>query len=87
MKPKQNSEIMMKNVGGESLLYKANDKSVHVLNPTAKLIWKLCDGQHDLTEIVKAVQSNFSVPENHDVMADVQQVIETMASKGLLSKN
>ncbi len=84
MKPIRKTDVRMKVVGGESVLYRTNEKAVHVLNATAKLIWELCDGKHTETDIEKAIRSNFSVPKNHDVVADVRNTLEGFATKNLL---
>ena len=85
MKPTRKANVMMKKVGDESLLYRADDKAVHVLNGTAKLIWKLSDGDHDVAAIEDEVRKNFMVPEGHNVMADIKQALQAMSDKGLLS--
>lgn len=85
-KPTRRSEIAVKDIGGETLLYGSNQKILHVLNSTAKLIWNLCDGQHSLAEIEQSLRLNFSVPVDHDVMVDIEKTLEIFASKDLLLK-
>ena len=41
--PVRKSGITVKDIGGEILLHSSDDKAIHVLNPTAQLIWELCD--------------------------------------------
>lgn len=84
--PTRKSEITAKDIGGETLLYGSDQKILHVLNSTAKLIWDLCDGQHSIAEIEQSLRSNFSVPPDHDVMVDVEKTLEIFASKDLLQK-
>ena len=86
-KPTRKSEITIKDIGGETLLYGDDQKILHVLNATAKLIWDLCDGQHSLAEIEQTLRLNFSVPADHDVMVDIEKTLEIFASKGLLHNN
>ena len=85
-KPTRKPEITVKDIGGETLLYGSNQKILHVLNSTAKLIWDLCDGQHSLAEIEQSLRSNFSVPVDHDVAGDIEKTLEIFASKDLLLK-
>jgi predicted ATPase len=85
MKPVRNADVMIKKVGDESLLYRADDKAIHVLNGTAKLIWELSDGEHDMASIEESVRSSFAVPEGHDVTTDIKQVLKVMSEKGLLT--
>jgi len=83
-KPIRSADIIMKDIGGETLLHNSNDKAIHVLNPTAQLIWEMCDGQHTPAEMEQPIRANFSVPDEHDVLGDIQQTLETFTAKGLL---
>lgn len=85
--PTRKPDITIKNLGSETLLYGSDQKILHVLNSTAKLIWDLCDGQHSLVEIEQALRSNFSVPAAHDVMVDIEKTLEIFATKDLLHGN
>ncbi len=85
MKPTRKSDVRVKIVGGESVLYRKNEKAVHVLNATAKLIWELCDGKHSEADIEKEIRVSFSVPEGHDVAADVRRTLDTFVAKELLA--
>lgn len=76
--------IVVEALGDETLLYSAEGKAIHVLNPTANLIWTLCDGSHTISDMEKAVRANFAVPEAHDLIKDVQQTLDTFRGKGLL---
>ena len=85
-KPVHKNGITAKDIGGETMLYSADAKAIHVLNPTARLIWELCNGEHTLGEIERAIRAGFSVPEEHDVAGDIQHTLELLASKGLLEQ-
>ena len=87
VKPIRKSDITVKDIGGETLLYGSDQKILHVLNATAKLIWDLCDGEHSLAEIEQALRSNFSVPADHNVAADIEKTLEIFVSKDLLQGN
>jgi len=82
--PIRRSDITVKDIGDETLLYNAKEKVIHVLNPTAKLIWELCDGGHTLDEMEEMMRANFAVPAEHDAAADIRRTLETFASKGLV---
>lgn len=81
--PLAKAGIETKDIGGETLLICGDD--IHVLNTTAALIWKLCDGQHTLADIEEAVCQEYAVPEDRDVMADIKRALEDFKSKDLLS--
>ena len=76
--------IVVEALGDETLLYSAEGKAIHVLNPTANLIWTLCDGSHTITDMEQAVRSTFAVPEAHDLIKDIRQTLDIFRGKGLL---
>ena len=83
-KPLRKPGIIVLDIGHETLLYNVRGKAVHILNPTARLIWELCDGVHTVAEIEQAIRSKFSVVSEHDVSGDIQRTLEAFASKGVL---
>ena len=84
-KPVRRPGIIAKDIGGETLLYGAEEEVIHVLNPAARLVWELCDGQHTVKDVARAMRAGFSVDDEHDVIGDVQQTLQVFAAKGLLA--
>jgi len=90
--PHRRPELLIERAGRETLIYSSSQAgapgeaggAVHALNPTAALIWDLCDGAHSLPAIVRAVSQAFAVPTDHDLAADVTATIAEFQSKGLL---
>jgi hypothetical protein len=85
-KPLRKSDILVQELGEQTILYRAEGKAIHVLNPTARLIWELCDGQHSLRDMEQAVHASFAIPEGHDVCADIRRTVDGFSSKGLLEE-
>jgi hypothetical protein len=83
-KPVRKPGIIVQDIGGEMLLYSAEGKAVHVLNPTAKRIWDLCDGGHTAEDMEQALRASFSIAAERDVAGDLQRTLEVFAAKGLL---
>lgn len=83
-KPIHKPGLTIKHIGDETLLHDSDDKAIHVLNPTAQLIWELCDGEHAPMDMESAIRTRFTVPDEHDVLGDIQRVLETFTAKGLL---
>lgn len=83
-RPVRTPGIIARDMGGETMLYGADEKAVHVLNETAKLIWDLCDGAHSLEDMQRVIRTHFAVPEQHDVIGDIQRILAIFANKGLL---
>ncbi|HRV95246.1 MAG TPA: PqqD family peptide modification chaperone [Anaerolineae bacterium] len=86
LKPIRKSNIMVKDIGDETLIYSLEQEKVHVLNPTARLIWKLCDGQHSLADMEEILRSRFFIATDHDVIDDVKQTLRVFATQGLLQQ-
>jgi hypothetical protein len=86
MRPARKPGITVKDIGGETLLYSAAEEAIHILNPTAQIIWELCDGEHSIEDMEQAIRASFSGADEHDVTADIQRTLGVFASKGLLKK-
>ena len=85
-KPVRKKSVMIQDIGRETLLYSAEGKAIHVLNPTAKLIWELCDGGHTIEEMEQVIRTRFSIPDNHNVAEDIQHTLEVFVTKGIVEK-
>jgi hypothetical protein len=83
MKPIRKPGITARNIGGETLLYSAEEEAIHVLNPAAELLWELCDGEHTVASMEQAIRANFSVTGERDVAGDIRRTLEVFATKGL----
>ncbi|MGE3509921.1 MAG: PqqD family protein [Vicinamibacterales bacterium] len=67
---------------GSFVLYHTGSRLLTTLNPTAALVWELCDGEHAEAAIVAEIQSIF--PQAPSIEADVTQIIADLRSRGLL---
>jgi Coenzyme PQQ synthesis protein D (PqqD) len=78
--------VLVQDLGGEILLYNTEEKVMHILNPTARCVWDLCDGEQSVDAMAQAIRARFAVPEGHDVVGDIRRTLEIFASKGLLDQ-
>ncbi|MCF6156505.1 MAG: PqqD family protein [Candidatus Brocadia sp.] len=85
-KPIRKQGILVQDMGRETLLYSTEGKAIHVLNPTAKLIWELCDGGHTREEMEQVIRTRFSIPDNHDVAGDILHTLEVFVTKGIVEE-
>ncbi|HEY3111775.1 MAG TPA: PqqD family protein [Chloroflexota bacterium] len=70
-------------VDGELVLYDPDEQRLHVLNPTAGLIWRLCDGKHQESDLVETLAGRY--PRNRSAIEeDVPRIIGRFRSEGLL---
>ncbi len=86
-KPVRKQCIFVQDIGREMLLYNAQEKVFHMLNPTAKIIWELCDGKHTIEDMERIIRAKFSFSNGHDVIKDIQQILDVLANKGVLEVN
>lgn len=82
--PRRKDGILANELDQQVVLYSVENEVIHILNPTARAIWDLCDGKHSLQDIEHKVRTRFAVAEEHDVYADIQQTLQQFSAKGLL---
>lgn len=72
-------------VDGRISLYDSEHQQVSVLNETASDVWRLCDGQHTLHEVVSLLARAYSVEPN-SIREEVEQTVAGFRDSGLLVK-
>ena len=83
-RPRQNPDVVLETAGRDTLLYDPRTDSVHALNPTARQIWDLCDGQHTPPDMAARLRTHFATGSEHDVAADVQNALALFVREGLI---
>jgi len=58
-KPRQQQGFRLEALDAELLLYDPEQTKTIYLNPTASLIWQMCDGTHTVDEIVGLLQESY----------------------------
>ena len=59
LKPIRNPGILWKTEEQETLIFDPDTGNISVLNPTASLIWQLCDGKHSTSQLVSEILRKF----------------------------
>jgi hypothetical protein len=81
--PRRAIRIADRLVDGELVLYDPDEQRLHVLNPTAGLIWRLCDGKHQESDLVDTLADRY--PRSRSAIEeDVPRIIERFRTEGLL---
>ncbi|MEA2014153.1 MAG: hypothetical protein U9N38_02435, partial [Thermodesulfobacteriota bacterium] len=62
-------KIIPKEAGLDLMLYDTEQDEVHVLNPTARLVYDLHKKGRNLTEIEEEMRKNFQADDRHDFHA------------------
>ncbi len=76
-------DIRFISVEEEVMLHDSTAKQVYVLNPTAALIWLLCDGKHTVDQIAIIVSKKFG--KSIRISQDVEQTVIKFSECGLLN--
>ena len=74
-KPKKREDLTINKFGDEVMLYDSTNEKIHVLNHTAYLIWKFCDGNHTINAIEREINKIFPAIELGDVSKDIKETI------------
>lgn len=79
--PKPAGAIEMEIIEGEVLLYHPQKTRAIYLNPTAAIIWGLCDGTRSVREIVRLIGEGYPETDNlpNHVMVTLNQLQESGA--------
>ena len=86
LKPLRKANIKIEDIGKEAVLYGNGQKEIHVLNPVARLIWELCDGNHTIQQMEHEIRQRYAIPEGADIAADVQSTLAIFAAKDILEQ-
>ncbi len=82
--PRQMPEIVEYEVEDEIVLYDPRHDSVHTLNPTAAIVWWLCDGEHDVKEIGRELADLYEVDPNDGLLRDAEDAVDRFRVAGLI---
>ncbi|MEX2527577.1 MAG: HPr-rel-A system PqqD family peptide chaperone [Gemmatimonadota bacterium] len=85
--PRGRSDVIFRQVGEEWLLFDPISGDIHVLNPTAALVWAQCDGATPAGDIAAAIREAFGqeAPPTAEVRALVMNTVEKFQKLGLLA--
>jgi Coenzyme PQQ synthesis protein D (PqqD) len=82
-KPKQKTDYRLETLDDEILLYHPSETKIMYLNPTASIIWGLCNGERTTQEIISLLQDAY--PESAaEISADVETTLEQFIEHGCI---
>lgn len=79
--------LVVREVDQETIILNTKTGSIHVLNPTGTIIWKLLDELDNVDAIVDAVEQLYDHSDVSAVQADVAAIIDKMISQGILCQD
>ena len=77
------AHVLETEVRGDISLYDAHREQVMVLNATASDVWRLCDGEQTLNQIVDLLATAYGADEAV-IRRDVEHTIEQLVNEGVL---
>ena len=82
-RPRQLAGVREYPMGIELLLYPPGGDKAHALNPTARLVWELCDGTRTALQISEELAPDVGRPAT-ELLPDVNTAIRQFEEQGLL---
>lgn len=83
--PRRHPDTAFRPIGDKGgLVVLPGRAEVKVLNPTAILIFKLLDGEHDAASIADAIVEDYDVP-REVALEDVEEFLQDLAKNGMLA--
>jgi hypothetical protein len=67
-----------------ALLFNPDTNQIKVINKTALFIWKLCDGNNDLSTIIEKLKESFENVPGDEVVDQVKEFLNEMTKSGFI---
>jgi PqqD family protein of HPr-rel-A system len=83
VKPKVRGDLTVVELDGEAVIYDEETTELHLLNPTATIVFGLCDGTQTMREMAADISEAFGVPSG-EVEGQVRTLIRSFRKVGLL---
>jgi coenzyme PQQ synthesis protein D (PqqD) len=82
-RPKRQEQIIVQKGSNDVLLFSMEDGSYYALNEVGNRIWELCDGTHEVAQLISILAKEYDAPVKIIEM-DVMEVLEELQSKNLI---
>ncbi len=79
-----NDKIVEHPFESDLMLYQTDKDDVHVLNPTARVIYRLHKEGKGVGEIEKALRAQFRIAPDRDIVQDIEACIAGLKKRGLI---
>src|SRR5438093_2852876 len=83
LKPKLRQDLVAVDIDGEAVVYDPEEVLLHHLNPTAAVVFKLCDGSGTVRELSEDIAEVLGMPFD-TVQRQVRRVASQFKREGLL---
>ena len=83
--PKAREDVVFRSLSKEWVLYDPRTQLLHVLNPTAAIVWSCCDGLGSVEDIAAELRETLTeAPDLAQVADDVREALKRFSQEGLL---
>jgi len=82
---KRNPQVEEAPLGGDLMLFDPAKSQFFVLNATMAYLWRSCDGEKSLDQIVETVPSEFEGTESRPVAAEMKAALDELISLGMVT--
>ena len=83
IKPRVRKDLAVVELDGEAVIYDEDSGDLHHLNPTATLVFSLCDGTVTVAELSRDIGEIFEVPTD-EVERQVRSLLRNFRTQRLL---
>ena len=84
VKPKARDDLAVVELDGEAVVFDERTSDLHYLNPTATLVFGLCDGTGTVEELAADIAAAYGADEGA-IRRDVAAAVDEFARSGLLT--
>ena len=81
------NRIQEREAGDDLVLHDLEQDSVHILNETAREIYRLHESGLSPEEVARSLREHCRMEEDRDVLADVRKCLEDLKALGLLRQS
>jgi PqqD family protein of HPr-rel-A system len=83
IRPRVSGDLAVVELDGEAVVYHERDGSLHHLNPSATIVFGLCDGESTISAIAADLADAYAVPQEQ-MEPQVRSVVRQFRREGLL---
>lgn len=82
--PKAREDVVFRSLSKEWVLYDPRTQLLHVLNPTAAIVWSCCDGLGSVEDIATELSETLTeTPSWEQILDDVRDALSRFSQEGL----
>lgn len=85
MRPKIREDLTTVELDGEIVIYDERTDDIHHMNPTASVVFSLCDGSSSVKEMAAEIAEAFGMAEE-EVEKDIRLLLREFRKAGLLAE-